>query len=60
MDDNVRVQIIPSSWAAAFLAPITALLGMVLMKLAAITTRKTGARARPIMATTTWTPLVNA
>ena len=54
-----NTQIIPSSWVAVFLAPITALLGMVLMRLALITTQKTGARARPIMATTIWIPSVS-
>lgn len=60
MDDNSRLQIIPNSWAAAFLAPITALLGMVLMRLALITIQKTGVRARHTMATITWTQLANA
>lgn len=60
MADTERdVQIIPNSWAAVFLAPTTVMLGMVLMRLALITTQKTGARARPIMATTIWIPSVS-
>lgn len=55
MDDNAHVQIIPSSLAAACLAPTTVLLAMVLMRLVAIITQKTGARARPTTATTSWT-----